>query len=426
MRVATMDKPLTGIRIIDLTHVWAGPLGTRILGDLGAEVLKIETDTARGLRDMRIPTPGMYPGGDPKDEHWNRHGEFNKLNRNKKGLSINLKTDKGKSIFLALVEQSDVVIENFSATAMDRLGLGYQSLLDANPNIIYVAMPGFGTAGPDSDFVAFGPSVEPMTGLTAMMGYSEEEQHTTAMGLPDAVAGVTAAAAVVTAIAQRKETGQGQHLDLPLHEGTINLLGEKYIEAQLTGSRPAVLANRSASFSPQGIYPCKGDDEWIAISCPDDSTWASLVSILAIEGDQYPTMAARQQHHDQLDELIGSFTRQCDKRELMVRLQEASVPAGAVQKAPDVLSDPHVLDRDYFVEMGGEHIERVPYPGSPVKFDGQRATNWQRAPKLGEHNEEVLRDVLGMTDTEISRLRDDGVIANLPPTIEDSRRRSKN
>ena len=98
MRVATMDKPLTGIRIIDLTHVWAGPLGTRILGDLGAEVLKIETDTARGLRDMRIPTPGMYPGGDPKDEHWNRHGEFNKLNRNKKGLSVNLKTDEGLSL----------------------------------------------------------------------------------------------------------------------------------------------------------------------------------------------------------------------------------------------------------------------------------------------------------------------------------------
>ncbi|MEM7363386.1 MAG: CoA transferase [Pseudomonadota bacterium] len=420
-----MDKPLTGIRIIDLTHVWAGPLGTRILGDLGAEVLKIETATARGLRDMRIPTPGMYPGGDPKDEHWNRHGEFNKLNRNKKGLSINLKTDEGKSVFLGLVEQSDVVIENFSATAMDRLGLGYGTLREANPKIIYVAMPGFGTSGPNSDFVAFGPSVEPMTGLTAIMGYSEEEKHTTAMGLPDAVAGVTAAAAVVTAIAQRKETGQGQHLDLPLHEGTINLLGEKYVEAQLTGRAPQAMANRHASYAPQGIYPCQGDDEWIAISVPNDSTWASLVSILTIEGDQYSTMAARQQHHDQLDALIGSFTRHCDKHELMHLLQEAGVPAGAVQKAPDLLSDPHVLDRDYFVEMGGEHIEHVPYPGTPVKFDGQRATDWQRAPKLGEHNEEVLRDVLGMSDREISQLQTDGVIANMPPTIEDLRQRTK-
>ena len=418
-----MDKPLAGIRILDLTHVWAGPLATRVLGDMGAEILKIETATARGLRDMRIPIPGMYPGGDPKDEFWNRDGEFNKLNRNKKGLSLNLKSDEGKAIFLSLVAKCDVVIENFSASAMNRLGLGYDSLKGANPQIIYVAMPGFGTSGPNSDFVAFGPSVEPMTGLTAMMGYRDDEKYTTAMGLPDPIAGITAAAAVVTAVAQRKETEQGQHIDLPLQEGTINLLGEKYVEAQLTGHAPAVNANRSTSFAPQGIYPCAGEDEWIVIACPNDETWGALAGIAGIHNSGFETVEARQQHHDALDERISAFTSGCSKLELMVQLQDAGVPAGAVHTAPEVLSDPQVRARNYFVEMGGEHIEPSPYPGTPVRFDRQRATSWQLAPKLGEHNEEVLRDLLGLSNAEISRLEEDGVIANLPPTIEEARRR---
>jgi crotonobetainyl-CoA:carnitine CoA-transferase CaiB-like acyl-CoA transferase len=389
---------------------------------MGAEVLKIEAAAARGLRDMRVPKPGMYPDGDPKDEPWNRHGEFNKMNRNKKGLSLNLKSDGGKAIFLALVAECDVVIENFSATAMNRLGLDYETLRRANERIIYVAMPGFGTSGPNSDFVAFGPSVEPMTGLTAIMGYSEDEKHTTAMGLPDAIAGVTAAAAVVTAVAQRKETGRGQHLDLPLHEGTINLLGEKYVEAQLTGRAPAVMANRNASYAPQGIYPCAGEDEWIAIACPDDRSWATLARIGGIDSVDFETVEARRRNHDQLDDKIGTFTSDCNKHELMVQLQEAGVPAGAVLSAPEVLDDPQVRARDYFVEIGGEHMETKPYPGSPVRFDGQRGAQWHRAPTLGEHNEEVLRDLLGLTDAEISRLQDDGIIANVPPTIEEARR----
>jgi crotonobetainyl-CoA:carnitine CoA-transferase CaiB-like acyl-CoA transferase len=162
--------PLSGIRIVDLTHVWAGPLSTRILADLGAEVLKIEPATARGPLQPLPGTRGMYPGNEPGQEHWNRQGIINKLNRNKKSLSINLKTDAGRQLFLDLVAQSDVVIENFSASTMQSLGLGYTILKNANPHIIYVTMPGYGACGPYRDFVAYGPSVEPMTGLTSLMG----------------------------------------------------------------------------------------------------------------------------------------------------------------------------------------------------------------------------------------------------------------
>ncbi|MDA0790554.1 MAG: CoA transferase [Proteobacteria bacterium] len=418
-----MDKPLAGIRILDLTHVWAGPLGTRILGDLGAEVLKLEAATARGLRDIPVVQGGQYPGGDPGTEHWNRQGFFNKLNRNKRGICIDLKAAAGKRLFLALVAESDVVIENFSATAMNRLGLGYEAMREANPQIIYVAMPGFGTSGPYSDFVAFGPSVEPMSGLTALMGYNDKELRNTAMALPDAIAGVTAAAAVVTALAQRKASGEGQYVDLPLHEAAISLLGEKYIETQLTGKPPAVTGNQNRSFAPQGVYPCAGDNQWLAIACPDEATWSNFALFSGIDKAGFANMAARLRHQDQLDDAIAEFTVNRDKHELMVQLQQAGVPAGAVMTTPEFMADPQVTERDYFVELGGDHIETLPYPGSPVRFDGERATEWRRAPRLGEHNDEVLRQLLNLSDDEIQKLKDDGVIANAPPTVEQAGQR---
>ncbi|MBD3647954.1 MAG: CoA transferase, partial [Pseudomonadales bacterium] len=220
------DGPLRDLRILDLTHVWAGPLATRILAGLGADVLKLEASYARGPAVVPNRVGGLYPGGVPGEEPWNRQAVFNKLNRNKKGLSVDLKAPEGRALFLELVSCCDVVIENFSARAMTSLQLGYDELRKANSKIIYVAMPGYGTRGPMSDFVAFGPSVEPMTGLTSIMGYSESEPQTTAMALPDAVAGVSAAVAVLFAVNHLRETGEGSFMDLSLQEAAINMVGE--------------------------------------------------------------------------------------------------------------------------------------------------------------------------------------------------------
>ncbi len=419
-----MDRPLNGLRILDLTHVWAGPLGTRILGDMGAEVLKLEAAHARGVRGIPIPMGGQYPNGDPKDEHWNRQGIFNKLNRNKKGICINLKAPAGRELFLDLVAESDVVIENFSATALQNLGLGYDVMKERKADIIYIAMPGFGTSGEYSDFVAFGPSVEPMSGLTATMGYGEGELRNTAMALPDAIAGVTSAAAVVTALAQRQQSGKGQYIDLPLHEATINMLGERYIETQLTGKPPNVIGNRNRFFAPQGVYPCSGDDNWIAIACPDDEAFAGFSAFAALgwrSRADFSSNECRMANQDALDAEIAAFTETRDKLELMSQLQAAGVAAGAVMTTPELLNDPQVSERQYFVELGGPHIESIPYPGSPVLFDSVRGTDWQRAPTLGEHNEEVLRELLGLGNAEIRSLTDSGIIANLPPMVEGRR-----
>jgi crotonobetainyl-CoA:carnitine CoA-transferase CaiB-like acyl-CoA transferase len=411
-------RPLTGVRILDLTHVWAGPLATRILADLGAEVFKVEAASARGMRVIPPHGAGIYPHGDPGTEPWNRQGIFNKLNRNKKGLSIDLKSDDGRKLLLSLAGQCDVIVENFSARTMPRLGLDYATLTTVNPGLIYLAMPGFGTTGPYRDFVAYGPSVEPMTGLTAVMGYSGDEPRMTAMALPDACAGVTAAAAIVTAIARRTDTGKGGFIDLSLHEAAISLFGEFPIERQLTGAEPEVFGNAHPEYAPHGIYPCSGADAWIHIAIRTDREWKRLCGVAAgalPDAAEYATAAGRRADAAALDLRVADWTRSHDKVSLMHALQREGIAAGAVLNAPELLSDPHLDARGFLVTLGAPHIEPFPYPGSPVRIDGQHAEDWFAAPRLGEHNADVLQDVLGLDAEEIARLAAAGVIVDEPP-----------
>ncbi len=415
---ATASRPLAGVRILDLTHVWAGPLGTWILADFGAEVLKLEAATTRGPVTALPGARGMYPNNEPGDEPWNRHGIFNKLNRNKKGLSINLKTEAGYRLFLDLVAQSDVVIENFSASTMPSLKLDFPVLQNANPNIIYVAMPGYGTCGPYRSFVAYGPSVEPMTGLTSLTGYSEAEPRATAMALPDAMAGVTAAVAVVSALANRTADGSGGFVDLSMQEAGINLLGEYVVEQQLTGQPPAVMGNGHDVYAPHGTYRCKGDDDWIVIVCRTQLEWESLCRLAHqgwAEALDCATMNKRREHQSELDQAINAWTQGWDKIELMTRLQQHGVPAGAVMTAPEFMGDPHLETRGFFVALGAEHIDPIPYPGMPVLIDGQRGEGWHAAPKLGEHNAEVLQSILGLNPDGVQKLAEQGVLASRPP-----------
>ena len=271
--------PLNGIRIADLTQVWAGPLATRILGDLGAEVIKVEAPLARGPAVIPVGMGGLYPDGDPAEHPWNRQGVTNKLNRNKKGFSVDLKTARGKELLLDLVAECDVLIENFSARAMPSLGLGYDSLQAVNESLIYVAMPGFGLTGDRRDWVAYGPSLEPMSGIASVMGYGPGEPRVTAMGSPDPIGGVAAASAVVNALQRRRQTGKGGLIDLSQHETCISLLGEMYIELQETGDHPKPAGNRHRLFAPHGIYRCAGDDDWLSLAARDHDEWTALATL---------------------------------------------------------------------------------------------------------------------------------------------------
>lgn len=383
-------QPLAGVRILDLTHVWAGPLGTRILGDLGADVVKVERPMGRG-GVSGTPGAGNYPGGEKGEDPWNRQATFLKLNRNKRSLAIDLKKPEGRRVFLDLVRVADVVIENFSARSMPALGLGYDVLREANEKIIYVSMPGYGRTGPYSDRVAYGPSVEAMTGLNAVMGYSPAEPRNTAVALPDPIGGVTAAAAVVTALNRREATGRGAFVERSMHESGVSLMGEFLVERQL-GGNPQPMGNAHPAHAYSDVLRTRGEDEWIAVTCKTEAERATLEDI--IEGD----------------------ASDHDKHDLTARLQAAGIAAGPVTIAPDILADPQVSARRYFVRLEREDLPSTPMPGSPMVIDGDfERSYWYVAPRLGEHNRQVLEDWLGYEADETSRLEREGVLVDRPP-----------
>ena len=405
------DGPLRGVRILDLTHVWAGPLGTRILADLGAAVVKIEAPMGRGPRQYKGGLPlGGWLGGTPPAEPWNVNAIFVKLQRNKRSVALDLKAAAGRSTFLELVAAADVVIENFSARAMPALGLGYATLAEANPRIVHVSMPGFGASGPYRDRVAFGPTVEPMSGLTAVMGYGPEEPRNTAMALMDPIAAVNAAAAVVDALRRRERTGKGAFVEMSLHEGGVAFCGPWLIEHQLGGDI-RVLGNRHPRMAPHGVYRCAGDDAWVALACRDDADWRALRGLIP-DLPANADLAARIADHDGIDAAVSAWTRCRAKQEAAEELQAAGVPAGPVNITPDMTADPQVRARGFFVPL---EPGPTPMPGNPVKMAGVGSANWTPCPRLGADNRAVLADWLGYDAARIDALEAAGVLVDRPP-----------
>lgn len=436
------DRPLAGLKIADMTRIWSGPLCSRLLGDLGADVLKIEAPMGRGPRSA----PAMFSGlgvGDNFEQLWNRHGLNNKLNRNKRSVSFDLKSEAGRDIFLKIVADSDVLIENFSVRAMPSLGLDYDTLHEINPRLIYVAMPALGREGPYKDYVGLGPSIEPLSGLPEIMGYSPEEPRVTSQAITDAAAGITAATSVLAALKHRSDTGEGSLVDLSQSEAMGCYVGEFYLQTQIEGSPPGQHGNDNLDFAFQGIFRCQAlqtnefnsqkasserssdqpvttnrDDEWIVISCQTEDEWRSFAEFAGESwhvDSLFSDRAVRRINRQTLVEKIGKWARKFDKTELMISLQEAGVPAGAVLSAPEYLQDPHLVEEEYFSYTEWSTGEKPQSDGLPVKYDGTRRYSWWSGPPaLGGANEEVLQE-LGYSESEISELYSQGVIVNQPP-----------
>ena len=415
------EPPLRGMRILDLTRVWAGPVATRILADLGAEVIHVSAPMGRGPLVVR-GGPGVdFPDGGPGDRPWNRQALFNKLHRNKRSLAVDLKTEQGRQIFLDLVATADVVIENFSPRVMPGLGLGYDDLSEANPRIIYVAMPAYGLDGPRRDYIGFGSSIEPTSGFSALLGYSADEPRITAAGISDPIAGTTAVAAILTALARRDEGdagGEGALLELAQQQAGINFLGEFFVQRQLTGRDPERIGNAHPTYAPHGVYRCAGDDEWIALATRSEDEWAALAGVAArgwADRPMYTDLAARQANRAELDAAIEQWTVGYDKYELTELLQAAGVAAGPVQPAPGWLADDQLEARGYFVELDHPDAGLGRWDGTPIVVDGQRDYDWWTAAAgLGADNEAILRD-LGRSEAQIATLQADGGIVDRPP-----------
>ncbi len=415
------DGPLASVRILDLSRVWAGPLATRILGDLGADVIRVEARGARGPRqvpDAVVQQSRRYPENQAGERPWNREGMYNKFNRNKRAVTLQLDTPEGKALFERLVERSDVVIENYSPRVMPQLGLGYERLRALNPGIIYIGMPGYGWSGPARDWVAYGTTLEPGAGLSSLMGYPDSGPYKSGVAWADPVAGLNAAAAILVALWDRRADpeGHGQAIELAQLEGMICFIGEEILAAQVRGSNPPRLGNRHPFYAPQGCYPCAGEDRWIAISVTDDRAWVALCTEAGLGPERVALrLDERIDAHDDLDGEIAAWTRGHDQIELMHRLQVHGVAACAVLDAKGMVEDPHLAARDFFVTITHPDAGTHPFPGQPIHLSETPATFRRPAPGLGEHNREVLGGLLGLTDAELDTLRARGIIADEPP-----------
>jgi crotonobetainyl-CoA:carnitine CoA-transferase CaiB-like acyl-CoA transferase len=416
-----MGHLLEGTRVVDLTRVWSGPLAGRILADLGAEVIHIVgrvTVSAAAITPETAQMMGIFPEDDPGERPWNRKSQDNDFNRNKLGMTLELNTPEGIAIFKRLVKISDVVLENFSPRVMPNFGLDYPVLKEINPGIILCSMPGYGLTGPYRQYVSYGTSLDPFSGLASLMGYPGEGAHMSGNAYPDPAAALHATGAILTALFHKIRSGQGQHIDLSQAESAVCLIGETVLGYALNEKIPPRMGNRHPVYAPQGCYRCQGEDQWVAIAVASDREWEALCRVLGhpewIKDERLADSNLRRKNQKDLDERIEIWTGQHTHQEAMRRLQEAGVPAGAVLDAAELLADEHLRARDFFWEINHPEVGPRKYCGLPIKFSKASSPSRKPAPCLGEHNEHILGELLGLSQGEITRLEEQGIIGTQP------------
>jgi crotonobetainyl-CoA:carnitine CoA-transferase CaiB-like acyl-CoA transferase len=407
-----MTAPLAGIRVIDLTMVWAGPFGARMLGDYGAEVIKIESprqwDLLRGL--------GLIPRTDPR--WYNKSAYFNHNNRNKYSFALDLREDLGRQTLLDLCRVSDVLVENFRADVMANLRLTYEDVREANPDLIYVSMPGHGKTGPEKDYVADGTNVEQLAGLVSLSGYEGGEPMKTGFSYGDPMAGTALVAAVAMALRQRKREGCGSYVELAQRENLTVFVGEFLVGYSMNGVEPVPAGNRHPVVAPHNVFRCSGDDSWITIACQDDAEFEALCRVIGRDdlatNERYAMMAARKANEADLDGPIEAWTTGRGHYEAMYLLQRAGVTAGAVLTIPELLVDPQLRSREAWVEQTHPDAGTWEMEAPPWKLSRTPGHIRLPAPGFGDHNAYVLKDVLGLDDSQIARLYAKGIVGDDP------------
>jgi crotonobetainyl-CoA:carnitine CoA-transferase CaiB-like acyl-CoA transferase len=389
-----------------------------------AEVIKVEACRKMdGYRGGPAPDAGSryYPNGEPGERPWHRHAYFNTLNRNKLGITLDLTTPEGVDIVKQLVAVSDVLVENYSSRVMRQLGLHFEILNAINPRLIMCSMPGFGLTGPHKDYVAYGTTIEAMSGLASLLGYEDGPPMHSGMAYGDPVAGITAADAVLTALLHRDRTGTGQHVEVAQVEAASCLIGEAFMDYFMNKRLPSRQGNRHRSAAPHGCYPTAGDDQWVAIAVCSDAEWQRFCKAIGqpalADDSRFADALSRWKNQAELDEIVAAWTCQHDHYAVMRILQAAGVAAGPVLSADELLADPQLVARGFFVEMEQPEVGRHPYPTLPARSSVFPTPLVRRpAPRLGEHNRLVLQELLGLPEERIAKLEQDGVIGTEPIT----------
>ncbi len=404
--------PLNGVRVLDLTMSWAGPYATRLLADMGAEVIKIE---AVNSWDLLRTFTGQPP---TVDRVWDKSPYFNHLNRNKYACALDLAAPRGRELFLRLVAISDIVIENYRADVMDNLGLTYEVLSEVNDEIIAVAMPAHGRTGPERDFVAYGTNVEQLSGITHLTGYEGGPPHKTGLSYGDPIAGIAAAGAIGLALWDRRRTGRGQLIELAQRENLTGLIGEHIVAHSMTGREPERRGNRHSSIAPHGCYPCAGDDCWLTIACETDAQFTALCAAIGQQDlgrdGRFADVVSRHRNQSVLDEIIAAWTRTISPQEAADALQAAGIPAHPVLRIPEVFADEHLRARDFFEEISHPVAGTWEIEAPHWRMSETPAHVRLPPPCFAEHNHYVFRGLLGLSADEYVALEAEGVTGSTP------------
>lgn len=394
-----MDKEiLSGLRVLDFTRVLAGPYATRILADFGAEVIKVQSKKAvRGAES-------------------NTSGYFTTWNRNKRSITLDMSYPEAREIALKLTAISDVVIENFSPRVMSNWGLSYERLKEVRPDLIMVSMSGMGQTGPWKDFVALGPTIQALSGLTRLTSFNEDSPMGLGYSYADTVAGLYAVLAVLAALEYREGKGIGQYIDLSEYEAVCTVMGPTFLDILANHKDILPRGNQShhVPAAPYGCYRCLGTDRWCVIAVCNEAEWQALSKVMGNPGwsqqGRFSTLSERKRHAKELDELLGRWTGKHSAEELVYLLQQAGVPAGVVQSAEDLAGDPQLKARDHFVELEHPVQGNTISDASPIKFTDSTKADWKAAPLLGEDNRYVYIELLGLKEDELSSCIERGVV----------------
>ena len=388
---------LKGIRIIALTWVWAGPWMGAVLSDMGAEVIKIETK-------QRLDIQRVFLRKDV--ELGLNHNQFNFTNRGVKSCTINLKQPEGVELFKKLVKISDVVITNFAPRVMPGWGLDYAALKEIKPDIILVSLPGFGSTGPDKDYVSYATTIESSGGLNASFGYPGEGPVLSGTYPGDPIGSMYGVVGTLTALNYHKKTGKGQHVDIAQSEGVTTLIPEIIMEYVMNGRIRPRMGNRDEIMAPHGCYPCKGEDKWVAIAVGTDEKWRALCRVMGnptwSSDKKFSDQFSRWKNQDELNKLIASWTKDSTNYEVMHKLQKEGIAAGVSLNIPELIEDPHIKKRAVFVEQNHPEAGKTIVYRSPWR-SALTATN-PPAPCLGEHNDYVFKKLLSISDAELTKL----------------------
>jgi crotonobetainyl-CoA:carnitine CoA-transferase CaiB-like acyl-CoA transferase len=399
-------RPLEGIRVADFTWVWAGPFCTLQLAHLGADVIRVESASRTCVTRLLPPWPDGQPGV-------NRSGYFNQYNQGKRSLALNLKDERGVAVARDLIRASDVVVENFAAGVMDRMGLGYDACRQLRADVVMISLSGYGATGPEREYVSYGPAQVPLSGFSSVTGYRGWRPMHIGISYGDPTAGLQGAIAVLAALIHRRRAGAGQHIDLSQWESTMALLPEAILAQTMTGTAPERDGNRDPIWAPHGIYRCTGDDRWVSIVAADDAEWQALARAIDPElaGDaRFATTGLRKRNEDALDERIAAWCATRTPEEVRDVLQAAGLGAFPVMNAQDLHDDPHLGARDYFVEQPHPEVGTRRHMGIPYKLHGTPVAVRRAAPCFGEDTDDVLREVLGYDAARIAALRESGTL----------------